>query len=111
MKETEQTETLSSLVAVMVGVAVSLVSILVMVVIAVLTTRSRARYGGGCKYFSTSEIYFPPTNRGRQQLSRSGSECSAGRSEGGGGGGGGYCTTISSDVAVSPISYIHMSSS
>ena len=105
MKETEQTETLSSLVAVMVGVAVSLVSILVMVVIAVLTTRSRARYGGGCKYFSTSEIYFPPTNRGRQQLSRSGSECSAGRSEGG------YCTTISSDVAVSAISYIHMSSS
>ena len=109
VKETEQTETLSSLVAVMVGVAVSLVSILVMVVIAVLTTRSRARYGGGCKYFSTSEIYFPPTNRGRQQLSRSGSECSAGRSEGGGGGG--YCTTISSDVAVSAISYIHMSSS
>ena len=107
MKETEQTETLSSLVAVMVGVAVSLVSILVMVVIAVLTTRSRARYGGGCKYFSTSEIYFPPTNRGRQQLSRSGSECSAGRSEGGGG----YCTTISSDVAVSDVSYIHMSSS
>ena len=43
VKETEQTESLSSLVAVMVGVAVSLVSILVMVVIAVLTTRSRAR--------------------------------------------------------------------